>query len=187
MALCGGVRPLSGAVSAVRRAVRRRGYIKSSFIQAVIHPAPALMVALRSQVFDFLGIHPPLAPIFYTAKYIAASRVQTSRQEMIEELESMSHDCLSMYMRYGDTSAFFTTAFRLMGVVWPDKYLRMAERKAAGTTAMTRHFQPCTHTMYLHASAARPAGASAESVAGGVPGKFESGHVQDRYTVTEKE
>ncbi|KAJ7228592.1 argonaute-like protein, partial [Mycena pura] len=35
-----------------------------------------------------------------TAKYIAASRVQTSRQEMIEELESMSHHVLSMYMMY---------------------------------------------------------------------------------------
>ncbi|KAJ6539414.1 argonaute-like protein [Mycena capillaripes] len=51
-----------------------------------------------------------------TAKYIAASRVQTSRQEMIEELESMSHHCLSMYMRYRE----------------------MAERKAAGTTAPKR-------------------------------------------------
>ncbi|KAJ7180167.1 argonaute-like protein [Mycena crocata] len=35
-----------------------------------------------------------------TAKYIAASRVQTSRQEMIEELQGMSKHCLSMYMRY---------------------------------------------------------------------------------------
>ncbi|KAF7352729.1 Argonaute-like protein [Mycena venus] len=51
-----------------------------------------------------------------TAKYIAASRVQTSRQEMIEELEAMSHHCLSMYMRYRE----------------------MAERKAAGTTAPKR-------------------------------------------------
>ncbi|KAJ7908290.1 argonaute-like protein [Mycena leptocephala] len=51
-----------------------------------------------------------------TAKYIAASRVQTSRQEMIEELESMSHHCLSMYMRYRE----------------------MAEKKAAGTSAPKR-------------------------------------------------
>ena len=43
------------------------------------------------------------------------------------------------------------------------------------------------HTMYLHVSAVWPAGASAESVAGGIPGKFESGHVQGRYTVTERE
>lgn len=51
-----------------------------------------------------------------TAKYIAASRVQTSRQEMIEELESMSHHCLSMYM----------------------KYRQMAEKKAAGNVAPKR-------------------------------------------------
>ncbi|KAF8195816.1 argonaute-like protein [Mycena galopus ATCC 62051] len=51
-----------------------------------------------------------------TAKYIAASRVQTSRQEMIEELEPMAHHCLSMYMRYR----------------------QMAEQKAAGTTAPKR-------------------------------------------------
>ncbi|KAF7351067.1 Argonaute-like protein [Mycena sanguinolenta] len=51
-----------------------------------------------------------------TAKYIAASRVQTSRQEMIEELESMSEHCLSMYMRYR----------------------QMAEGKAIGTTAPKR-------------------------------------------------
>ncbi|KAJ7705125.1 hypothetical protein B0H14DRAFT_3526498 [Mycena olivaceomarginata] len=35
-----------------------------------------------------------------TAKYIAASRVQTSHVEMIEELEVMSHHCLTMYMRW---------------------------------------------------------------------------------------
>jgi eukaryotic translation initiation factor 2C len=35
-----------------------------------------------------------------TAKYIAASRVQTSRVEMIEELEAMGHHCLTMYMRW---------------------------------------------------------------------------------------
>jgi hypothetical protein len=34
-----------------------------------------------------------------TAKYIAANRVQTSHVEMIEELEVMSHHCLTMYMR----------------------------------------------------------------------------------------
>ncbi|KAJ7904588.1 argonaute-like protein [Mycena olivaceomarginata] len=51
-----------------------------------------------------------------TAKYIAASRVQTSRVEMIEELEAMSHHCLTMYMRYRE----------------------MAEKKAAGTTAPKR-------------------------------------------------
>ncbi|KAJ7129589.1 Piwi domain-containing protein, partial [Mycena epipterygia] len=51
-----------------------------------------------------------------TAKYIAASRVQTSRQEMIEELESMSKHVLSMYM----------------------KYREMAEKKAAGNTAPKR-------------------------------------------------
>ncbi|KAJ6521406.1 hypothetical protein B0H19DRAFT_1203957, partial [Mycena capillaripes] len=50
------------------------------------------------------------------AKYIAASHVQTSQQETIEELESMSHYCLSMYMRYRE----------------------MAERKAAGTTVPKR-------------------------------------------------
>ncbi|KAJ7665548.1 Piwi domain-containing protein [Mycena rosella] len=51
-----------------------------------------------------------------TAKYVAASRVQTSRQEMIEELESMSHHVLSMYMKHRD----------------------MAEKKAAGNTAPKR-------------------------------------------------
>ncbi|KAJ7047297.1 argonaute-like protein [Mycena alexandri] len=51
-----------------------------------------------------------------TAKYIAASRVQTSRQEMIEELESMSHHCLSMYIRYRE----------------------MAEKKAPGASAPKR-------------------------------------------------
>jgi eukaryotic translation initiation factor 2C len=35
-----------------------------------------------------------------TAKYIADSRVQTSRQEMIEELQAMSKHVLSMYMKY---------------------------------------------------------------------------------------
>ncbi|KAF7365497.1 Argonaute-like protein [Mycena venus] len=59
----------------------------------VIHPAPgsdgrpsftALVASVDSNA----------------AKYIAATRVQTSRQEMIEELEAMSHHCLSMYMRY---------------------------------------------------------------------------------------
>jgi len=35
-----------------------------------------------------------------TAKYIADSRVQTSRQEMIEDLQAMSKHVLSMYMRY---------------------------------------------------------------------------------------
>ncbi|KAJ6562033.1 ribonuclease H-like domain-containing protein [Mycena capillaripes] len=50
------------------------------------------------------------------AKYIAASHVQTSQQETIEELESMSHHCLSMSMRYRE----------------------MAERKAAGTTVPKR-------------------------------------------------
>ncbi|KAJ7904584.1 argonaute-like protein [Mycena olivaceomarginata] len=51
-----------------------------------------------------------------TAKYIAASRVQTSRVEMIEELEAMSHHCLTMYMRYRE----------------------VVEKKAAGTTAPKR-------------------------------------------------
>ncbi|KAJ7368370.1 argonaute-like protein, partial [Mycena albidolilacea] len=51
-----------------------------------------------------------------TAKYIAASRVQTSRVEMIEELEAMSHHCLTMYMRYR----------------------AVVEKKAAGTTAPKR-------------------------------------------------
>ncbi|KAF9009003.1 argonaute-like protein [Cyathus striatus] len=35
-----------------------------------------------------------------SAKYIADSRVQASRQEMIEELQAMSKHVLSMYMRY---------------------------------------------------------------------------------------
>ncbi|KAJ7590925.1 argonaute-like protein [Mycena floridula] len=35
-----------------------------------------------------------------TAKYIAASRVQTSRQEMIEELQPMAEHVLTMYMQY---------------------------------------------------------------------------------------
>jgi eukaryotic translation initiation factor 2C len=35
-----------------------------------------------------------------SAKYIAASRVQTSRQEMVEDLQSMAKHMLSMYMRY---------------------------------------------------------------------------------------
>jgi hypothetical protein len=34
-----------------------------------------------------------------TAKYIATSRVQTSRQEMIDELEPMSLHCLTKYMK----------------------------------------------------------------------------------------
>ncbi|KAJ7611818.1 argonaute-like protein [Roridomyces roridus] len=51
-----------------------------------------------------------------TAKYIAASRVQTSRAEMIEELEPMSKHVLSMYM----------------------KYREMAERKAPGASAPKR-------------------------------------------------
>ncbi|KAJ6628687.1 argonaute-like protein [Mycena sp. CBHHK59/15] len=51
-----------------------------------------------------------------TAKYIAASRVQTSRQEMIEELQSMSKHVLNMYMRYRE----------------------MAEKKAKGASAPKR-------------------------------------------------
>ncbi|KAJ7754236.1 argonaute-like protein [Mycena maculata] len=51
-----------------------------------------------------------------TAKYIAASRVQTSRVEMIEELESMSKHVLSMYIRYRE----------------------MAEKKARGASAPKR-------------------------------------------------
>ncbi|TFK43467.1 argonaute-like protein [Crucibulum laeve] len=39
-----------------------------------------------------------------TAKYIADSRVQTSRQEMIEELQAMSKHVLSMYMRYREVA-----------------------------------------------------------------------------------
>ncbi|KIM90880.1 hypothetical protein PILCRDRAFT_811377 [Piloderma croceum F 1598] len=35
-----------------------------------------------------------------TAKYIATSRVQTSRQEMIDDLQSMSKYVLEMYMKY---------------------------------------------------------------------------------------
>ncbi|KAF7332103.1 Argonaute-like protein [Mycena kentingensis (nom. inval.)] len=35
-----------------------------------------------------------------TAKYIASSRVQTSRQEMIEELQPMCHHIIQMNMRY---------------------------------------------------------------------------------------
>jgi eukaryotic translation initiation factor 2C len=35
-----------------------------------------------------------------TAKYIADSRVQTSRQEMIEDLQEMAKHVLTMYMRY---------------------------------------------------------------------------------------
>jgi eukaryotic translation initiation factor 2C len=35
-----------------------------------------------------------------TAKYVADSRVQTSKQEMIEDLEVMSKHILTMYMRY---------------------------------------------------------------------------------------
>ncbi|EPQ59451.1 argonaute-like protein [Gloeophyllum trabeum ATCC 11539] len=35
-----------------------------------------------------------------TAKYIAASRVQTSRQEIIEDLGDMAHHMLDMYMKY---------------------------------------------------------------------------------------
>jgi len=35
-----------------------------------------------------------------TAKYIATSRVQTSRQEMIDDLQSMSKYVLDMYMKY---------------------------------------------------------------------------------------
>jgi hypothetical protein len=56
-----------------------------------------------------------------TAKYIAASRVQTSRQEMIEELESMSHHCLSMYMRYSVPSPQrFQHQQRFLGIErWP--------------------------------------------------------------------
>jgi hypothetical protein len=34
------------------------------------------------------------------AKYIATSRVQTSRQEMIDELEPMSLHCLWKYMKW---------------------------------------------------------------------------------------
>ncbi|KAJ7507898.1 argonaute-like protein [Mycena galericulata] len=51
-----------------------------------------------------------------TAKYIAASRVQTSRVEMIEELEPMAKHVLSMYIRYRE----------------------MAEKKAPGTSAPKR-------------------------------------------------
>ncbi|KAJ7830395.1 hypothetical protein B0H13DRAFT_1655150 [Mycena leptocephala] len=76
-------------------------------------------------VMVFTG-HPPgprlgWSPIFRrscrhidsgTAKYIAASRVQASREE-IEGIESMSHHCLPMYMTYRE----------------------MAEKKAAGASA----------------------------------------------------
>ncbi|KAF9464484.1 argonaute-like protein [Collybia nuda] len=51
-----------------------------------------------------------------TAKYIADSRVQTSRQEMIEDLDSMSKHVLQMYMRYRE----------------------MAEKKEQGNTAPKR-------------------------------------------------
>ncbi|KAK7061790.1 hypothetical protein R3P38DRAFT_3490883 [Favolaschia claudopus] len=62
-----------------------------------------------------------------TAKYVAASRVQTSRQEMIEELEGMAQHCLGMYMRFVSTLELYLlrtslarsfTAFR--GVVDED-------------------------------------------------------------------
>ncbi|KAJ7333267.1 hypothetical protein DFH08DRAFT_966102 [Mycena albidolilacea] len=55
-----------------------------------------------------------------TAKYIAASRVQTSRVKMIEELEAMSHHCLTMYMRYREMA-------RLIRLAWPDGLRRLAE------------------------------------------------------------
>jgi len=51
-----------------------------------------------------------------TAKYVADSRVQTSRQEMIEELDAMSEHVLSMYIRYRE----------------------LAERKGAGNAAPKR-------------------------------------------------
>jgi eukaryotic translation initiation factor 2C len=84
-------------------------HLPSSNLVQVIHPAPGSdgrpsFTALVANVDSD------------TAKYIAASRVQTSRQEMIEELESMSHHVLQMYMRYRE----------------------MAEKKAAGNTAPKR-------------------------------------------------
>ncbi|KAJ7920587.1 hypothetical protein B0H13DRAFT_2421861 [Mycena leptocephala] len=81
----------------------------------VIHPAPG---SDRRPSFTALIANVDSD----TAKYIAASRVQNSRQEMIEELESMSHRCLSMYMRYRE----------------------MAEKKAAGTSAPKRIIFYCS-------------------------------------------
>ncbi|KAJ7283579.1 argonaute-like protein [Mycena rebaudengoi] len=84
-------------------------HIRSIQPMFVIHPAPGSdgrpsFTALVANVDSD------------TAKYIAASRVQTSRVEMIEELQSMSKHVLSMYMRYRE----------------------MAEKKAAGNSAPKR-------------------------------------------------
>ncbi|KAJ7135279.1 argonaute-like protein, partial [Mycena crocata] len=75
----------------------------------VIHPAPGSdgrpsFAALVANVDSDM------------AKYIAASRVQTSRQEMIEELEGMSKHIIQMYSRYH----------------------QMVEKKAAGASAPKR-------------------------------------------------
>jgi hypothetical protein len=60
---------------------------------------------------------------------------------MIEELESMSHRCLSMYMRYGDPSL---QRFQLQQRTAFSRYREMAEKKAAGTSAPNRIIFYCS-------------------------------------------